>query len=203
MESIVELLNLPFGTLVVLGSGYIGYRLAYIGHDGPHGPADVVFISLSFAALAKAVMLIHGGSHILASIPAFAAVFLSALLWRLVLSPFFQERFRSSGMIDHDRGRNVWESMLMRTHLNVPTQVIVTLKNGRQLMCDDTQDFVSEPLGPCLFGPDGSVSLYVTAITSKDLTEWENADASDDGCGSAMTFIPAGEIERVRIRRRR
>lgn len=201
METIAQLLNLPFATLSVLGSGYIGYRLSCIGHDGPHGPVDVVFMSLVFAAIAKAVMLLHGSSVILAAIPAFAAVFLAALFWRALLSPFLQRQFRNAGLIDHDRGRNVWESMIMRTDLHVPRQLVVTLKNGRQLMCEDLKDFKSAPLGPCLLGPDGSIGIYVTSITSKNTGEWEDADAQDDGCGPAMTFIPAAEIERVRIRR--
>lgn len=201
---IAQLLGLPYTTLAVLASGYIGYRLSYIGHDGPHTGVDTVFISLAFAALAKAVMLLHGGSPILASIPAFAVVFISAFIWRLVLNPFLQRSFRGTGLIDHDRGRSAWESMLMRADLKVPTRLIVYLKSGSRLMCDDLRRFQSAPLGPCLFGPDGSVALYVTDIRKQGEASWQSEapfDPENLWFGYNFTQLPATEIERVVVTR--
>lgn len=203
MESLAQLLNLPFATLSVLACGYVGYRIAFIGHDGPHTAVDVVFISLAFAALAKAVMVLHGGEAILAAIPAFGVVFLAALAWRLWLSPCWQAQALLTGLIDHDRGRNVWESMLMRK-IRGPTRILVTLKTGQQFLCDDVSKFCAAPLGPCLLGSDGSVAMYVTSTRSSNLEDWIEVtpySADSDDWGYDMTFISASEIQRVRIMR--
>lgn len=204
MESLAQLLNLPFDTLAVLACGYIGYRVAFVGHDGPHSPIDVVFSSLIFAALAKAAMIFHGPPSVLAAIPAFGSVFVSALLWRMWFAPMMQESFRKRGISDHDRGRTVWETMLMRK-LNCPTQMVVDLKDGSSLMCDDLKRFEDNPLGPCLLGPDGSVAIYVTAhrdANADNFIQHECEYVSDPNWGSMMTFIPASEIAQVRMRRR-
>ena len=200
MTDVASLLALPFEPMASLACGYLGYRIAFVGHDGPHSTVDVVFISLVFAAIAKAVMLVHGDPAIPASIPAFGAVFIAAVGWRLWLSPWLQRRFRSHGVNDHDRGRTAWESMLMRVGLKMPVQLIVVLKNGTELMCADAVEFLDAPLGPCLLGPDGSVGMYVTDLAEKGQDEWTEVDAAADGSGLAMTFVAASEIERVKIK---
>lgn len=203
MEPVSQLLTLPLDTLAVLAFGYIGYRIAFVGHDGPHRPIDTVFSTTIFAFLAKAAMIFHGPPSVLAAFPAFGSVFVAALLWRMWLAPMMQTSFRNRGIIDHDRGRSVWETMLMRK-LNCPTQMVVDLKDGSSLMCDDLNRFKSDPLGPCLLGPDGSVAIYVTSHRNDNADEFTPHDdryISDPTWGSMMTFIPASEIAQVRMRR--
>lgn len=203
MGDVAGLLLLPLETLVVLGSGYLGYRIAYIGHDGPHGPADVVFLSFAFAAIAKATAMLAGpwGHLGLAAGP--IAAILAAVAWRIWGGPLTFHVLRRFGVSDHDRGRDVWESMLMR-RLKDPTRIVVVLKDGRQLMSDDISQFRNLPLGPCLFGPDGSVALYVTDTRKSSDEDWVDLDigsATSPSWGYAMTFVPASEIARVRIMR--
>lgn len=203
MDTLANLLALPFGTLAVLAIGYLGYRVAYVGHDGPHTSVDVVFISLVFSSVAKAIFVLHGPPDILASLPALGATFIAACLWRSILSPHWWKWMRDAGISNHDRGRTVWETMIMR-NLNAPTQIFVSLKSGRQLLCDDVRPFDNAPLGPCIFGPDGSIALYVTASRPKSTANWIELtpyDLAKPGWGFDMTFIPAAEIERVRIMR--
>lgn len=201
MNDVNQLLSLPYGTLLALGLGYIGYRVAFIGHDGPHGTADIVFTSLVFAAIAKLVLLTAPAHPLLMTLPAIGAVIAAAVFWRTIGAPKTLKYTRKWRISDHDRGRNVWESMLMRQDLPGVYQIRVKLKDGREVMCDDTTPFFEKPLGANLFGPDGSVALYVTRSRTAG-QDWHVETATDAGkLGAEMTFIPASEISWVKIRR--
>lgn len=204
MEATNQLLNLPFATLVALGLGYIGYRVAYVGHDGAHGPTDVIFISLVFAAIAKGVMMLAPNLPYPMALLALALVFGTAAFWRVRVAPWLLSCFRSAGLSNHDRGRTVWESMLMRQNLPGVTQLRVKLKDGRELMCNDVGQFKNEPTGACLFGSDGSIAMHVTRSRDPDEEDWtvEDAVVTDPVWGREMTFIPAAEISRIRVRRK-
>lgn len=200
MEPVTSLLNLPFATLSALGAGYLAYRLAFVGRDGAHGAVDAVFITTVFAALAKLPSLYPSSSPVSAAIVGLIAALASAAVWRKFGATFVYEQLRRARISEHDRGRNVWESMLARD-LPPPAQLRVKLKDGTDLMCDRLADFNDAPMGPCLLGPDGSLAFYVTA-TRKPGEQWTNADADtlDPHWGRAITFIPAAEIARTRIR---
>ncbi len=203
MLTISDLLLLPLSTLIVLATGYVAYRIAYIGHDGAHSTVDVVFLSFTFSALASAVLWVCGDWF-------WPGVFLSicmtlgaAAFWRVFLSPFIWKKLRVWGISDHDRGRSAWESMITRGLL-APNRIVITLTNGRQLMCDDTRPFDDAPLGPCLFGPDGSVALYVTSERPDSDSDWKARtpfDADNAAWGYEITVVPASEISRVAITR--
>ena len=205
MSELERLLNLPLPTLAALAAGYMGYRIAFVGRDGPHGPADVVFLSFAFAAVAQGVMFLAPVAPWAGAPLAVAATLIAAVLWRVIgdrATLAMMRRFRISG---HDRGRTAWESMLMRD-LKAPNRVVVTLKSGRQLMCADTNAFYDAPLGPCLFGPDGSVGIYVTDARPDPNSEWivlTPHDLENPKWGWEMTMIPADTIERVKVTRPR
>lgn len=205
MAELERLLNLPLPTLAALAAGYIGYRIAFVGRDGPHGPADVVFLSFAFAAVAQGVMSLAPVAVWAGAPLAVAATLIGAVSWRVIGDSgtlYIMRRLRISG---HDRGRTAWESMLMRD-LKAPNRVVVTLKSGRQIMCANTNAFHDAPLGPCLFGPDGSVALYVTDTRPNPEADWvelQPHDPENPKWGWEMTLIPADTIERVKVTRPR
>jgi len=202
MDGVVNLIELPLPTLVVLGMGYVGYRVAYSGHDGPHGPADILFLSLVFAAVTKACLVVFGEGAV-GLIVSIMASLGAAVVWRMFGAPWSYASFRWAGISDHDRGRSVWESMLMR-RLKPPTRLVIWLKDGGRLMCSDLEPFYGAPMGPCMFGPDGSVGLYITDVWEAGDSEWTELspfDPEKPNWGYNMTIVPASEIARVQVRR--
>lgn len=203
MTSIAELLTLPLGTLVMLASGYLGYRISCVGHDGPHGAADVVFLSFTYAAIASAIIWLFGARIWLGAPVAVVVTLASSICWRLWLSPAIWRFMWRLGVSGHDRSRTVWESTMMR-RLRAPTRIVVTMKNGRQMMCSDLRPFDAAPMGPCLLGPDGSVALYVTDQRDSNAADWQEqtpVDPANLAWGYEMTFIPAAEVARVAVTR--
>lgn len=200
---IENLLNLPFDTLFVLAVGYMGYRAAYIGRGSGKNAVETVFLSTVFAMFARATTLALATTDldIWAVYPLAALVVLGvALLWRRWLQEWMFRALRRIGIYDHDGFSSVWESMLARP-LPPVSQLVVRLKSGKRLMCDQVGRFNASPLGPCLLGEDGSVALYVThAMTGED-EGWVEMEPVDDDWGQAMTFIRADQISEVEIRR--
>ena len=203
MINVADLLVLPISTLIVLAAGYMAYRVAFVGHDGAHTTADIVFLSFTFSAIASVILWLFGTWFVIGAPVSTGITLAAAVLWRTRIHPWLWQKLRSNGISDHDRGRNVWESMLMRP-LNAPTRLVVTLKSGRQLMCADARSFDFAPLGPCLLGPDGSVALYVTDERQDATKPWnlrKPYEAENMPGGYEMTYVPAAEIARVAITR--
>ncbi len=204
MNDVISLLALPFSTLAALGCGYVGYRLAFTGRNGAHGAVDVVFLSLCFAAIAKAVMYpFPGGWLILGSLLSVVVVAAAACIWRVAAADLVFGRLRAWGVSDHDGARSAWASMLAR-RLRSPMRLVVKLTHGGSLMCNDLRPVSQAPRGPCLFGEDGSVALYVTDMMSANDNSWTECRPCDHerpGWGYEMSFIPASQIARVDITR--
>ncbi|MCC5965531.1 MAG: hypothetical protein JJU24_05280 [Natronohydrobacter sp.] len=200
---IENLLNLPFDTLFVLAVGYMGYRAAYIGRGAGKNAVETVFLSAVFAMLARAATLALATTDldVWAVYPLAALVVLGvALLWRRWLQEWMFRALRRIGITDHDGFTSVWESMLARP-LSPVSQLVVRLKSGKCLMCDQVGRFNASPLGPCLLGEDGSVALYVTHVMTDEDEGWVEMEPVDDEWGQAMTFIRADQISEVEIRR--
>ena len=81
-----------------------------------------------------------------------------------------------------------------------PSQLAIDLDCGRTLVCDDTRRFKDAPYGPCVFGLDGSVALYVTAEMRPDGTWIEKDDVEDQYDGPRLTYVPASSVKRVELR---
>ncbi len=200
MADVNQLLDLPLGTVAALASGYIGYRLAYVGKDGGHQQADTAFLTLVWASVAKfttmqAAPIGVGAAYLLGLV----ATCVVALVWRKYLQELVFWCLRKASLLDHDGFHSAWASALGRP-LEPPRQLIVRLKSGRRLACDDLNPFYGAPLGPCLLGPDGSVGLYVTAVMESHDGEWSERSPQND-CGWSMTYIAASEISEIEILR--
>lgn len=212
MTDIQSLLDLPYETLALLASGYLAYRLAYVGKDAAHSSVDVVFLTVVFAFVAKqttvSVDLLMWSTHqtpggIFASLAGMVSALISAAVWRRSLQEFVYAALRKVKVSDHDGQPNVWRSMMART-LQPPARLVVVLKNGSSLMCNQLAMFKDAPMGPCLFGQDGSVAMYVTDIrrpADQDWTEVEALDPNRPDWGYEMSFIPADEIARIDVTR--
>ena len=128
---------------------------------------------------------------------AFLSTISTSVLWRKYIQRRFSEFLRKRRISWDDGVKNPWQSMQQDTRFNV-TQLTVRLKSGRVLHCESVGNFNIAPHGPCMFGEDGSVGIYVTQITYADGSEhpWNPHDEN----GFQMTFVPASEIQEVDIR---
>lgn len=203
MDNTSTLLDLPFGTLAVVAAGYVGYRLAFVGKDGGHKQADIAFLTLVWAAIAKlsATYTADTGEIVPYAI-GFAVAVIAALFWRACLQELTFSVLRRLQLVDHDGFHSAWGSALGRT-LKAPRQLIVRLKSGKRLMCADLNTFADAPLGPCLLGPDGSVGLYVTDVMEKSGGTWNERTprSANTEHGWSMTFIAADEISEIELMR--
>ncbi|MEZ5752837.1 MAG: hypothetical protein R3D60_13030 [Paracoccaceae bacterium] len=196
------LLSLPFPTLFVLASGFVGYRLAYAGRAKDHKSVDVVFFTAVFGFIAKAeqaaVALI--APEWVAYLAGVLLTVCVALLWRGWLQEHLFDALRHFRLTNNDGFHGVWESLLARP-MGPVKQIVVRLKSGRHLLCDRCADFDDAPLGPGLFGEDGSVALYVTHVRDPGETEWFEMTPHQPDFGYAMTFVRADVIQDVEILR--
>lgn len=202
---ITSLLALPVETLAALGGGYLAYRLAFTGRNAGHRQVDTILLVLLFGLI---VQVASGSMPESISQGFVAAVGISlacavAAVWRAWLEPMMRQMWRSLGVSDHDGQPNVWRSALARAELNGPTRVLVTMKDGTAYMSDDLAQFSDAPMGPCLFGEDGSIALYITHTCGKDDDAWEEHTPRCEGYGDLMTFIAPDDIKLIEVQRHR
>ncbi len=201
MDDLNALLNLPIETLAVLGLGYMAYRVAYIGQDGAHRAVDITFLSLAFGLFAKLTMLL-----VQAWVPLSVSVLVAMLVtlalaafWRAIGISLWQKILRFFNISYSDGKVSAWDTMRVATKL-WPTQLVVRTSDGPDLMCDHLSKFSDAPHGPCLYGQDGSVSLYVTHIRSEETNGWLEANWTETELGQQLTYVPRSNVTFIEIR---
>lgn len=208
-DELQALLNLPFGALAIIGSGYIGYRIAFTGKDKTHATIDVIFLTFVFAALAKfasgylrpllATHLSQANSEIVVAVVSLLVVIAAAAIWRRFGEFQIFRALRQLKVSHSDRYHTAWETITLRSGI-YPSQLIVRKKDGSSLMSEKLSDFAKAPFGPCVFGSDGSIALYVTDFKSLN-GEWESiVDAATPDWGQSITYIAASEISEIEVR---
>ncbi len=203
MHDVTLLLDLPFEVLAVLAAGYLSYRLAYTGKSGAHTPVDVVFLTFVFSLLAKLfaialVWLIPNIPLVLSYTTALCITVIGAAVWRRC-SGQIDWLLRRMGISTFDRHGTAWASFLAEERKRV-TSLVVQKKNGETVMSEPLADFDEALFGPCIFGEDGSIAMYITDFRRSKDEDWEKTDPRDADWGAAVTIIPASEIAWVRVR---
>ncbi len=200
MQDAIILLSLPIDTLTMLVAGYLGYRLAYIGKDENLQAVDVVFRSLVFGLIARAMMALAGAMEwpqwcgITAGL---VMALLAAAGWRRWGQELTFRALRKAKVSMADGHNTALKSVVKRESIEV-RQIIVQRSNGTDLMCDNTKDFEDTATGPHWFGEDGSVALYVTHIRRAD--EWEEVENLRDPFGDMITVVPADDVALIKLR---
>ncbi len=200
----LKLLTLPWVTLLTLAAGYMGYFVAHVGIRDHHKTVDVTFNTLVFGFCAAFVyqLLRYAEFNILAASGAAAVLaVLVGALWRACLRPVFYNIMQSTNVSYADDIPTAWLNLFSETSV-VGTQLIVKLKDGRTLMCEDLHRFRDEPNGPFRFGAKGDILMYVT--DQKVGYAWSSVeDVFWDEWGSEITYIPASEVAQVNFRRKK
>lgn len=202
MPDVEALLDLPLATLAVLVSGYLGYRIAYIGKDSTHKAVDIAFITLSFGLVAKLVF-----SQAIYPIPyasanavlALTATLVAASIWRGWGDSAAKKVLRAARVSFSDGHSSAWDTIRLSTK-DRPTQLVVRKTDGSQVMCERLETHAKMPHGPCIYGPDGSVAIYVTQYRPASGGNWIKTSFADEVYGVALTYIPAQQIDEIEIR---
>lgn len=210
-NDIQYLLDLPVETLSSLAAGYIAYRVAYTGKDRSHQPIDTVFITFVFAVIARLAANFIGASSVqlvlgeatatVALFVGFLVSFTSACIWRRWGEDQTFKTLRSMKISNSDRYDSAWETIAARG-TSRPSQLTVRKKDGSTVMCENLSAFKDAPFGPCLFGTDGSIALYVTDFRAGG-SDWETIDPNAPDWGASITYIPASEISEIELRHQR
>lgn len=202
MQNIDSLLSLPIDTLVLLAAGFLGYRLAFTGKDREHKASDVIFISATFAAIAKAVMMIGAaaGSAVAGLLLAAPASLIVAIIWRKWASEWILGALKNKQIMTHDRTGTAWQSLIARDG-NVVRQIVVHRTDGVSYMCKDFYEFKDMRPTPLILGVDGSIAMPVSHWRDTNETKWDEFDdVMDAEWGDRITYIPASQIRSVAIR---
>ena len=210
-----KLFALPWHLQLALGSGYLAYLVAYAGIRQHHTATDTVFRSIAFGLVASAILLwlpaVGLRPHWIPPAPIWrplAAVIATVAVgafWRWRGMRWSRSMLEAANVSWSDDIPSAWISITAQRTDVRPSQVTVDLNDGRTLVCDDTRMFRDSPFGPCVFGLDGSVALYVTAERRADdgdtKGEWfEHDDVRNPMDGDRLTYIPASAIRRVELR---
>lgn len=195
----IALINLSVAVQVSIVSGYLAYLIAYTGIRQHHTAADTVLKSFAFGLFATAIMKWGYQQPIFTPIVGLALSLVAGICWRWFGMKAWQSIVRNSGVSWSDDIPSAWLSITATDTKYRPSQVVVDIEGGRILMCDDTRPYANAPHGPCVFGADGGVALYVTSEYRDG--EWiTQDDVSHATQGDKITYIPASAVKRVEIR---
>ncbi|MEQ8747343.1 hypothetical protein [Pyruvatibacter sp.] len=212
ISDLQSVFDLPLSTLVVLGAGFAAYRVAFTGKKKGHGAIDVFFITVVFAAIAKFAFevasnmvpsptpdVMSGYAALAGSAAAVVVALGAAAIWRKWGEDRFKALLRAGNVSYSDGNHSAWDQVRVSMSAR-PTQLIVRKTSGKQLMCDDLKTWEYFPFGPCIYGEDGSIALYVTNVRQDATLDWFDIEPLDEGAGVAMTYIPADQISEIEVR---
>lgn len=207
-ETVELILNQSWSTILFAACGYVAYYIANVGIRDHHKPADVTFSILVFAFVAAFAFYFSrwmvGLSLVASSGIAFFFAMVVGALWRSVGKPRFERVLRVAQISHADDIPSAW--MALHGERRVARQLVVQLKDGTWLMCDDLSKFRDSPNGPCVLGAKGDILMYVT----DKLTETQRKRGADfvqvshpidQEWGHEITYIPVDQIVRVDFRR--
>ncbi|HBK4616632.1 MULTISPECIES: hypothetical protein [Klebsiella] len=201
-----SLLDLPWPTLVTLAAGYIGYFVANVGVKDQHKAVDITFSALVFGLFSAGIYhaSVWGGINAyMAAFPAVMAAFVAGSCWRKYGRKWMYSLLRKYDISWSDDTSSAWQAMFGHTQYRV-TEIFVYLKDGSGLLSRLPGNYEEWPNGPFTLGNHGDISLYVTHRKSINGEAWEEYEGVvHQSWGALATWVPADQIARVDIRRKR
>lgn len=200
------------GILMFLAPGYLGFRLYQI--DQPWGTLnaiDVIYGSLLFSTVAYGsyLLLVHAGwadipSRRIACLVVFSLLF--GFIWRRFGHRYFHKLAHWLKVTNEDNSFTAWSLIFNNPNVYL-SQILVELKDGQQLWCNNTLPFINDKLrasGVHPYYSDAVGNLYIisTHRRLKATDEWEELpDVSWPApWGVNVSFIPASQIARIDVR---
>lgn len=201
-----SLLDLPWPTLVTLAAGYIGYFVANVGVKDQHKAVDITFTALVFGLFSAGIYHASvwvGINAYMAAFPAVMAAFVAGSCWRKYGRKWMYSLLRKYDISWSDDTSSAWQAMFGHTQYRV-TEIFVYLKDGSGLLSRLPGNYEEWPNGPFTLGNHGDISLYVTHRKSINGEAWEEYEGVvHQSWGALATWVPADQIARVDIRRKR
>jgi hypothetical protein len=193
-----QFLELPLETLVILGSGYLAYKLAFQGRSQNHKPLDVAFITFAFGIGSKLVFS-HIENTVWASTVSLFAALALATLWRAIIVEFILPHLWTLKISNSDGHSTAFDSIRCSQSAET-TQLVVRKTDGQMVMCDDLNKYEKVKFGPCIYGEDGSIALYITNYRNSQNDEWEDIEPFDENWGYTISYIPAIQVAEIKVR---
>lgn len=197
-----DIASLPEQLQVILASGYLGYSIAYAGFRENERKDDVLYGILAFGMFGY---IFYDATRKMFSalwVPGLGALLVSvlvAIFWRKYGRRWFNSLMHKAAISNEDGIKTTWARIIQDTTI-APSQLVVQLKDGSVLECDDVQSFHDAPVPLYYVDSEGSIAFYVTRKTLpngevKDLnhtrhTEW----------GDKITYVPKDQILSAAIR---
>lgn len=206
IDTAINLTELPWATVLTLASGYCGYFIAHVGARTHHQAADVTFGTLAFGFWGLLVFQYLQAADFFrfGPIPASVAGFVSSVALGAAWSSFgrrWSDAFlRGIGATLRDDYPNAWAAIGKDPNIAM-TQLSVKLTNGDIYLTNDLKRFKDAPNGPCTFGGQGDMIMFVTDICYKDAEDFKKVELGDfENLGYEATYIPREQIARVEFR---
>ncbi len=198
---IKDLTSLPEQLQVVFVSGYLGYCIAYAGYRENERTQDVLYGVLAFGIFGYVFYDVTRKYFVSFLIPGLGALVVSvlvAMLWRKYGKRWFNCVLHKAAISNEDGIRTTWTRIIQDTTI-APRQIVVYLKDGTVLECDDVQSFGEAPIPLYYTDSEGNIALYVTTKTVKDCEPKEVEHVRHDW-GDKLTYIPKDQVASVQIR---
>lgn len=122
----------------------------------------------------------------------------TAAFWRASLETRVKDWLDHYKISSADRTETAWLSIIQRSDVPL-TGITIVKTDGSAIACDKLSLFKDLKHGPCIFGDDGSIALYVTAVRNKLGGDWENSLPYDEDWGIEMTYVSKTDISEVRV----
>lgn len=207
-QEVLSVLDLPISTLVTLSTGYLGYRIAYFGILSSQKVTDITFKTLLFGLIGGSIyrLLIRTDNEstyliVLAIALSFFASFAVAFICRKFLFPNIDYIFRRLTISYTNDSTEEWSEISKSYNYSI-SQIVVHLKNGVTLYCEDTYDYQNCINGPCVLGGKKDILMYVTHYKQEGGVKKEVKYLKDSNWGDKITYIPTESILYTEIRRR-
>ena len=205
-ETAIKLTELPWASLLTLAAGYCGYFIAHQGNRSHHQAADVTFASLAFGFWGFLTFQILSTSERFAVGTAWASVggFAASIILGAAWSSFGRRTadmvLRKIGATLSDDCPSAWAALGRDTSVSM-SEISVKLSSGEIYRSKPLLRFAKEPNGPCTFGANGDLIMFVTHISTSGGNEFAAVAPNDlDSSDYEATYIPREQIVRVDIR---
>lgn len=201
--------ELPWYMLITLASGYMGYYIANTGLRSHHKQIDITFLTLVYGLiglLGYKVGFFLGNfigeavGYISGTLLAILFTTRVAICWRKAWKNKFKKYFADNNIFYADDLPSAWQALFDVKGYGA-TQLNVHLKNGEILHCSNMDKFKDEPNGAIYMGENGDLTMYVTHICENGT--FIDKDPSHKDWGTLVTYVPASEIAKVTIRRKK
>jgi hypothetical protein len=197
-----DITSLPEQLQVILVSGYLGYSIAYAGFRDNERKDDVLYGILSFGIFGYIFYDFTRNQFSSFLLPGLGALLISvlvAIFWRKYGRRGFNAVMHKAAISNEDGIKTTWSRIIQDTTI-APSQLVVQLKDGSVIECDEVQSFGDAPIPLYYTDTNGNIAFYVTRKTLangevKELQHTRNAD-----WGDKITYIPNDQISSVSIR---